>query len=85
MKTGPRCLYYSVEYMQNPVILICCVPITMFQAAGRTIRDITHVAVESFILVVDSPVVALWHTVYCIGHVAMDGCILVVDCRVVVP
>jgi len=72
MKTGPRCLYYSVEYMQNPVILICCVPITMFQAAGRTIRDITHVAVESFILAVDSRVVAPEYTDYINTHAAVE-------------
>ena len=71
--------------MQNPVILIYCVAVTVLQAAGRTIRDITRVAVERCILVVDSRVVAPEHTAYIIGRVAVESCILVVDGRVVAP
>ena len=71
-ETGSWCLYYSVEYMQNPVMLICCVAVTVFQAAGRTIRNITHVALESFTLVVDSRVVAPEHTDYINTHAAEE-------------
>ena len=57
-ETGPLCLCYSVEYIQKPVIIICCVAVTVFQSAMITIRASTHVALGDCILVLDSRVVA---------------------------
>jgi len=64
---------------------MCCVAVTVFQAAGGTTRDVTHVVMERCILAVDSRVVATEYTTNVIRNVAVEGCILVVDYRVVAP